>query len=544
MYALVVTVFAAFLWMICCENDWKVSDKAIGETTVQSMRSGEKTVSLEQSDIPKIEIEDLTDAFTVILQYAPKDMLAGCTVDESFLMWFYAQYGRDAVIHIAFDVLDGGNDPDVWYEETGNSIYVLWLLYCRDSGFGQHELENVYWMQTAAASEMVFGFAGDINFAENWYTTEYMKEQQDGLWDCFSEDLLAQMQAVDVMIMNNEFTYVNKKGATSVYGKAYTFRADPQKAELLEIFGTDTVTLANNHVYDYGKKGLLSTLDVLDQEGIPYSGAGRNLKDASKIIYYVMNGRKVAFVSATQIERSKQYTKAIDLYNEMIKNIRPKLNRQYLIDLLYEQADMYHKIGKDDLAISQYKKCISLNDSLRRSEYLDELAKMQIQHQEDKKALKIKELQLKVSHNNLWKLGTLLIISLLTCTFFGYIIYSRKKRNRFLRKAKERAEESDRMKSAFLSNINHEIRTPLNAIIGFSEILIDEEDEEQRRQYVNIIRENNGMLQQLIDGILSISNIESGTISFKFTNFSLSELMKEIRHIAPTKIPGTTNIEY
>ena len=241
---------------------------------------------------------------------------------------------------------------------------------------------------------------------------------------------------------------------------------------------------------------------------------------------------------------SKQYTNAIDLYNEMIKNIRPKLNRQYLIDLLYEQADMYHKIGKDDLAISQYKKCISLNDSLRRSEYLDELAKMQIQHQEDKKALKIKELQLKVSHNNLWKLGTLLIISLLTCTFFGYIIYSRKKRNRFLRKAKERAEESDRMKSAFLSNINHEIRTPLNAIIGFSEILIDEEDEEQRRQYVNIIRENNGMLQQLIDGILSISNIESGTISFKFTNFSLSELMKEIRHIAPTKIPGTTNIEY
>ena len=130
---------------------------------------------------------------------------------------------------------------------------------------------------------------------------------------------------------------------------------------------------------------------------------------------------------------SKQYTKAIDLYNEMIKDISPKHNRQYLIDLLYEQADMYHKIGKDDLAISQYKKCISLNDSLRRSEYLDELAKMQIQHQEDKKALKIKELQLKVSHNTLWELGALLIISLLTCTFFGYIIYSRKKRNMFLR---------------------------------------------------------------------------------------------------------------
>ena len=103
--------------------------------------------------------------------------------------------------------------------------------------------------------------AGDINFIENWYTTEYMKEQPDGLWDYFSEDLLAQMQGVDVMIMNNEFTYVNKKGATSVYGKAYTFRAD-QKAELLEIFGTDTVTLANNHVYEYGKR-ITFMLDVL-----------------------------------------------------------------------------------------------------------------------------------------------------------------------------------------------------------------------------------------------------------------------------------------
>ena len=108
MYALVVTVFAAFLWMICCENDRKVSDKAIGETTVQSMRSGEKTVSLEQSDIPKIEIEDLTDAFTVILQYAPKDMLAGCTVGESFLMWFYDDNARAAEFTHRSPIVYGG----------------------------------------------------------------------------------------------------------------------------------------------------------------------------------------------------------------------------------------------------------------------------------------------------------------------------------------------------------------------------------------------------------------------------------------------------
>lgn len=334
-YALVVTVFAAFLWMICCENDRKVTDTVIGETTVQSMSSGEKSVSLEQSDIPKIEIEDLTDAFTVILQYASKDMLAGYTVDESFLMWFYAQYGKDAVVHIAFDVLDGITDPDIWYEETGNSIHVLWLLYCSDSGFKQSDLENVYWREVADSSEITFGFAGDINFAEGWYTTEYMKKHPNGLKDCFSEELLTQMQNVDVMIMNNEFTYENEKGVSAVPGKAYTFRADPQSAALLEIFGTDAVTLANNHVYDYGKRGLLSTLDTLEKEGIPYSGAGRDIKEASKIIYYVMNGRKVAFVSATQIERSIQYTRAA---TETEPGVLKTLNPERFLKVVNEAA--------------------------------------------------------------------------------------------------------------------------------------------------------------------------------------------------------------
>ena len=125
-------------------------------------------------------------------------------------------------------------------------------LYCRDSGFGQHELKTYIGCRQRLPRKWYLDSLLLIS-QRTWYTTEY-EEQQDGLRDCFSEDLLAQMQAVDVMIMNNEFTYVNKKGATSVYGKAYTFRADPQKAELLEIFGTDTVTLANNRVYDYGKK--------------------------------------------------------------------------------------------------------------------------------------------------------------------------------------------------------------------------------------------------------------------------------------------------
>ena len=84
----------------------------------------------------------------------------------------------------------------------------------------------------------------------------------DGIYDCFSEDLLDIMNGVDVMLVNNEFTYSTR--GTALRGKAYTFRADPSRVTLLEVFGTDIVNLANNHVYDYGEDALLDTIATLD----------------------------------------------------------------------------------------------------------------------------------------------------------------------------------------------------------------------------------------------------------------------------------------
>ena len=242
---------------------------------------------------------DLTDAFAVILQGATKKFIAGYAVDDSFLMWLAARYGDETVVRIASAVLDGTEDPEVWYDITGSSIHVLWLMYCRDSGFQQYRLQNVYWKEAGEDGKIVLGFAGDINFADDWYTMEYMNRQTNGIYDCFSEDLLSEMQNVDVMVMNNEFTYAESGSVEAVPRKAYTFRADPEDVELLSVFGTDAVTLANNHVYDYGEEGLLSTLDCLRKADILYTGAGENRKEASKILSFVIGGRKIAIVSAT-----------------------------------------------------------------------------------------------------------------------------------------------------------------------------------------------------------------------------------------------------
>ena len=85
-------------------------------------------------------------------------------------------------------------------------------------------------------------------------------------------------------------------------------------------------------------------------------------------------------------------------------------------------------------------------------------------------------------------------------------ITTRKQVELELIQAKEKAEESDRLKSAFLANMSHEIRTPLNAIVGFSSLLAEADDDE-RESYMSLVEENNELLLNLISDILDISKI-------------------------------------
>ena len=103
-------------------------------------------------------------------------------------------------------------------------------------------------------------------------------------------------------MVNNEFPYTT--GGAPTAGKKFTFRADPKYASWLFDMGADLVSLANNHAYDYGEVSLTDTLDTLEAIGMPYVGAGRNLDEAVKPVSFIANGRKITFVSATQIERT------------------------------------------------------------------------------------------------------------------------------------------------------------------------------------------------------------------------------------------------
>ena len=93
-----------------------------------------------------------------------------------------------------------------------------------------------------------------------------------------------------------------------------------------------------------------------------------------------------------------------------------------------------------------------------------------------------------------------------------------------------KAERSNQLKSAFLANMSHEIRTPLNAILGFSRIIAETENAEERLQYYDIVEKNNMRLQELINEILDLSKIESGMMEFNYAPVSLYILCEDVKN--------------
>lgn len=174
-----------------------------------------------------------------------------------------------------------------------------------------------------AFERVTLSFAGDISFAEGYANMVSYHSRGNDIAQCITPDLIARMDSADIMMVNNEFTYSNRGAPLS--GKTFTFRAKPEMAENLLKLSVDIVSLANNHVFDYGETALIDTLDTLDHYEIPYVGAGRNLEEAKKIVYMEKGGMRIAFVSATQVERSYVFTKeATDSSAGVLRTFSPE----------------------------------------------------------------------------------------------------------------------------------------------------------------------------------------------------------------------------
>ena len=154
------------------------------------------------------------------------------------------------------------------------------------------------------------------------------------------------------MTINSEFAFSSRGSA--MRGKQYTFRANPNNVNVYHEMGVDMVTLANNHVYDYGMNAFYDTLSTLKTSKIPYIGAGANKNEAEDAYYLVINGYKISFLNATRAEKYILTPEATDdnpgvfrcydptRLSERIKEEKEKSD--YVVVIVHWGKETYHTL--------------------------------------------------------------------------------------------------------------------------------------------------------------------------------------------------------
>ena len=138
-------------------------------------------------------------------------------------------------------------------------------------------------------------FTGDVLMCG---ATESIYDSQ-GVEGLISPDLLNEMQSADLCMINQEFPF--GVGGTQAPDKQFTFKSDPKYVQAFLDMGVDIVSLANNHVLDFGSDVLSQTFTTLDDAGIAYVGAGESIARAKAWESYEINGTKIAVLAASRV---------------------------------------------------------------------------------------------------------------------------------------------------------------------------------------------------------------------------------------------------
>lgn len=271
---------------------------------------------------------------------------------DSFADWFYDTYSKETIkkLNLLLEN-DSPSNLDI-YNIVGESMFVL---YDRYQGLIS-DTNQIYERTGKNSTEAEITIAGDLCFAEDGFILDHYDTVND-LSKCISPELLDIMNESDLFYLNHEYC-ISDRG-TPLTGKLYTFRANPDRMELLEQMGTDLVSLANNHVYDYGADALLDTCDILENSDIPYVGGGRNLAEANRAIYFIVNGIKIGFVAASNAEytvytpqaeeNSPGILSAYDTtaYNKVIQETSKKCD--YLITYIHWGTEDYNYMNQQQM---------------------------------------------------------------------------------------------------------------------------------------------------------------------------------------------------
>lgn len=240
---------------------------------------------------------------------------------------------------------------------------------------------------------------------------------------------------------------------------------------------------------------------------------------------------------ATYYRLTKQYQSAL-AYADTVLKLDPQNPEVWKL-----RGSILFNMGNMRGAALQYLDALLNNEKMNSESFTRQLSVLHTLHDMNKLELQVKELRLKelvldAKQQQLrWTYSLIILLSLFLLVGTKLYLHTRKLKNELqedklalqqsekdLRIARNQAEESDRLKSMFLSNMSHEIRTPLNAIVGFSQVLEAEmDDDDERKIYTHVITNNSELLLNLVNDILDISRLESERYRFTFEPQNLAE---------------------
>ena len=243
------------------------------------------------------------------------------------------------------------------------------------------------------------------------------------------------------------------------------------------------------------------------------------------------------YIQAEYAKRIGDDELAIKLYNELTINTSSANVYNRYLKMKNSLAQLYTKQSRPREACAIFQDINIARDSINARNYSTQINLLRTIYQVDR-----------LEMDNQSERSRLLFYSIIGCILIlgisiVSVLYIRKINARLiasqhkLEKARQSAENSIRTKSLFLSNMSHEIRTPLNAIVGFSGLLAETEDMDERKQYMDIVEENNELLLQLISDILDLSKIEAGTFGFSISEMDVNLLCEDLVRSMQGKVP-------
>lgn len=214
--------------------------------------------------------------------------------DYNFLDYIYNNYGIDVLSDIDTSYKNNTYSYNIWHNLTGNSLKVLNDLFNNN-----YNSNNVKVLDSK--DDITLNFIGDVSLADNFDIMPYYDSRKEGIYGILSKEVVDILTTSDITAANNEFT-ISTRGTP--LNKTYTFRAAPNRLNIYKEMGVNLVSLANNHIYDYGIDAFNDTLDYLKEYDIPHVGAGKNIDEAKEAFYYIAGGYKISFISSTRAEKN------------------------------------------------------------------------------------------------------------------------------------------------------------------------------------------------------------------------------------------------